>query len=199
MIKDIIIITVAYLLGSLNAAIIYSKVFRHDDIRNYGSGNAGATNTLRTYGLGVAFCVILFDVFKGIVAVLIAKHFSGSDMAVYCGAFAAVLGHNYPIFENFKGGKGIAVSGGVSLAIDWRLGLIWIITGLTIAYLTKYVSLGACISIAMTPFLSWFMLGSIPATVFFAINAALCIYGHRSNIKRLFTGTERKTYLRKKD
>ncbi|MBR6801182.1 MAG: glycerol-3-phosphate 1-O-acyltransferase PlsY [Eubacteriaceae bacterium] len=199
MVKDIILITTAYLLGSLNAAIIYSKMVKHDDIRNYGSGNAGATNTLRTYGIGVAFMVIVFDVAKGIIAVMLAKRFSGSDLAVYAGAFAAVIGHNYPIFEGFKGGKGIAVSGGVSLAIDWRLGLIWITIGLTIAFLTKYVSLGACVSIALTPILAWFMLDSIPATVFFAVNAALCIYGHRSNIHRLLTGTERKTYLRKKD
>ena len=142
MVKDIILITTAYLLGSLNAAIIYSKMVKHDDIRNYGSGNAGATNTLRTYGIGVAFMVIVFDVAKGIIAVMLAKRFSGSDLAVYAGAFAAVIGHNYPIFEGFKGGKGIAVSGGVSLAIDWRLGLIWITIGLTIAFLTKYVSLG---------------------------------------------------------
>ncbi len=199
MVKDVILIIVAYLLGSLNAAILYSKFVKHDDIRKYGSGNAGATNTLRTYGIAVAFGVIVFDLLKGVIAVNLAKHFSGSDLAVYAGAFAAVLGHNYPVFENFKGGKGIAVSGGVSLAIDWRLGLIWIITGLSIAFITKLVSLGAIISISMTPFLSWFMLRSVPATVFFAINAALCIYGHRSNIQRLLTGTERKTYLRKKD
>ncbi len=199
MLKDIISIIIAYLLGSLNAAILYSKIVKHDDIRNYGSGNAGATNTLRTYGLAVAFGVILFDVIKGIIAVIIARNLSGSDLAIYGGAFAAVLGHNYPIFEGFKGGKGIAVSGGVSLAIDWRLGLIWIIFGFTIVFITHYVSLGAIVSIATTPFLSWFMLKSVPATVFFAVNAALCIYGHRSNIKRLLTGTERKTYLRKKD
>jgi glycerol-3-phosphate acyltransferase PlsY len=199
MIKDLIIIIIAYLLGSLNAAILYSKIVKHDDIRNYGSGNAGATNTLRTYGLKVAFCVIVFDVLKGVIAVIIAKRFSGTDLAIYAGAFAAVIGHNYPIFEGFKGGKGIAVSGGVSLAIDWRLGLIWIITGLTIAYLTKYVSLGSVLA-AITfgvGFLvfhygNWIVVGCGLFT------GALATFMHRQNIVRLLKGQERKTNLFKK-
>ncbi|MBE6039096.1 MAG: glycerol-3-phosphate 1-O-acyltransferase PlsY [Anaerofustis stercorihominis] len=199
MVKDIVLIIIAYLLGSLNAAILYSKFVKHDDIRNYGSGNAGATNTLRTYGFAVAFGVILFDVIKGIVAVLLAKHFSGSDFAVYCGGFAAVLGHNYPIFEGFKGGKGIAVSGGVSLAMDWRLGLIWICFGFAIVFATHIVSLGACISVSTTPFLAWYFIGTWPAVAYFTINALLCLYGHRGNIQRILNGTERKTYLRKRD
>ena len=142
-------ICIAYLLGSINTSIIISKILGND-IRNSGSGNAGATNTLRTFGKGAAIIVVIFDGLKGIAAVLFAKYapeiFKVSDpemTAMYLAGLFAVIGHVFPVYFGFKGGKGIMTAISVVFVLDWEIGLILLITCLALMLLTRYVSFGS--------------------------------------------------------
>lgn len=209
----------AYLIGSLNASIIISRVFLKEDIRNSGSGNAGATNMLRTYGKGFAVATLLFDVFKGVAAVLLAmladKLLPGSlreggsfanahllgNLSYIAGLFA-VIGHNFPIFFGFKGGKGVATGLGVMLTLNAPVGLIVMAIALAIMTVSRIVSLGSIIGAALFPILLLaFGLGRGSFSVFSVVMAAclavLIIARHHSNIKRLLNGTENKLFEKK--
>ncbi len=189
--KIILCLIFGYLFGSLNFAIIYSKL-KGDDIRNHGSGNAGATNVLRTYGKGAAAVVFALDILKGVIAVMITRIFF-NDMLYDCAsALGAVLGHNFPIYYGFKGGKGVATSLAVLLVLHYPTALIALVTFLIVVVTTKYVSLSSILAAlaAMTGAFIFFKVDVF--SIFCLILGALCIYRHRSNIIRLLSGTENK-------
>lgn len=192
-------VCISYLVGSINSAVILSR-FSGRDIRNSGSGNAGATNVLRVMGKGAALAVAVFDAFKGVAAVLFAKYapqlFSVPDpmqKAMYLSALAVVLGHVYPIYFGFRGGKGIMTSIAVVFVLDWEIGAILLVTCLIIMAATKYVSLGSCVGAAMLPILVTMFHGDNSLFVFVSLAIGiLALYKHRTNISRLVHGCESK-------
>ncbi len=198
---NLIILVVAYLLGSINTSIIVSKILIGDDIRNHGSGNAGATNTLRTVGKKGAILVVFGDVLKTVVAVLIARFIADdSSTATYIAGIGAVLGHNFPLYFKFKGGKGIIVSTVAILFADPILGLITAIIAILIMAISKYVSLGSISGAVLFVVLALIFRNTNPDFVVFAtMLALLAIYMHRSNIARLLAGQENKLNFSKKD
>lgn len=205
LLAGIITIVVSYLLGSINTSIIISKI-RKKDIRNQGSGNAGATNTLRVMGKAAAAMVVIGDALKAFIAAALS-----GLVAYYCGVMApdslilkylalifVVIGHNFPLYFGFHGGKGIVTSVAVIFAIDWRLGVIVLGVGIVGIVLTRYVSLGSLIGCILFPLvcyvrymdapMSYEKLVIIPATIL----GILGIIRHKNNIKKLMSGTERK-------
>lgn len=198
-IKNLIVLLFAYLLGSINTSIIVSKIMIKDDIRNHGSGNAGATNTLRTVGTAGAVFVVLGDVLKTVVAIMLAKlvlNFESS--AVYIAGLGAVLGHNFPLYFKFKGGKGIVVSTVAMLFSAPVLGLVIAVLAIIIMLISKYVSLGSVCGAALFAISAFiFKSGDTDFIVFALLLALLAIYMHRGNIKRLINGTENKLSFKK--
>ncbi len=216
---SILTIIAAYLIGSVNTSIILSKTLFGSDIRESGSGNAGTTNMLRTHGKKMAIFTLLGDVLKGVVAVLLAVLVdnllqsvpTGTSVSVtshllgslpFIAGFFAVLGHNFPVFFGFKGGKGVATTLGVVLTINWLLGLIVLVIALAIMLTTRYVSLGSCIGAAIFPilyFISGLIIGELDkVSLIFAIAlGVLIVVRHRSNIKRLLNGNENKLSFKK--
>ncbi|MBP3337405.1 MAG: glycerol-3-phosphate 1-O-acyltransferase PlsY [Clostridia bacterium] len=194
-----------YLLGSLNISIIIGKL-KGDDIRNHGSGNAGATNSLRVYGKKIAALVLLGDALKAVVAVfvglLIAK-LSGLDAEtiMFCkflAGFGAVLGHNFPLYFGFKGGKGIITSVAFIFTVDPLAGSIILVSGVIIIAITRYVSLGSVVGAILYPICVIVSnIGKQSATkpYYIALSvvlALLAVYRHKANIKRLIAGNESK-------
>ncbi len=201
---------ISYLLGSISFAIVISKGFYKQDIRNFGSGNAGMTNVLRTFGIKAAAATFAGDFLKGTASVLITKSIMNTvttapapgldfykDLAVFIAAAGALLGHLKPVFFGFKGGKGISVAFGAMMAGTPATTLAaFAVWGITVA-VTKYVSLASILAVAgytVFTFISFYISGtySIPYGVAAVILPAVIIYAHRSNIKRLMAGTERK-------
>lgn len=191
----------AYLIGSISTAILVGKMLSGDDIRAHGSGNAGATNALRTYGKKAALLVLLGDVLKAVVAVGVARliwNITGMSDAtwrlmLYASTVAAVLGHNFPVYFNFHGGKGVLVSVVAVFFADWRIGLCVLIIALLIMIISKYVSLGSVLgAVADVILVALFHWGDWLFLAHAIILAGLLIYMHRANIKRLLGGTENK-------
>ncbi|OXM88282.1 acyl-phosphate glycerol 3-phosphate acyltransferase [Paenibacillus rigui] len=186
-------IIIGYLIGSISFSYLAGKLLKGIDIRNHGSGNAGATNTLRVLGKGPAITVLLLDAVKGLVAVWIGRWLSGGDALVetLCG-LAAISGHNWPIYFGFRGGKGIATTIGVMLFLaPMPVVYAGIVAILTIA-LTRYVSLGSLLLTAILPILIWFM--GYPKEVFWLslLLFAFAAFRHRTNIVKLIKGQENK-------
>jgi len=195
---------VAYLLGSINTSIIVSKLMGKGDIRKSGSGNAGATNTLRVLGKGAAIAVVIGDILKGVIAVLFAKlafgyfDISGDRMLPqYFAALFVILGHIYPLFFGFKGGKGIMTGATTVFMLDWEIGVIVLLIFIAIFITTRYVSLGSCISSLMYPVLVIMFDQDVYFIALSVIVGLLSVYKHRSNIVRLIRGTESKTYFKR--
>ncbi len=201
----------SYLLGSLNASIIFSKA-KGEDIRNSGSKNAGLTNALRVFGKKAAAFVFVFDLLKGIVAVwlfmTLANRFftqmpEVAEFAKYMASLGAVLGHNFPLYFGFKGGKGILTSWGVIIMLDWRIAIILAVIFAVIVSLTRYVSLSSLAASAAFPIsvilFTWGEQNSTkPYYIALALMmGALAIYRHKANISRLLTGTESKLGAKK--
>ena len=211
----IIVGLIAYLLGSISFSVIFSKKFAGVDVRTKGSGNAGSTNVLRVAGKKAALCTLICDVLKGVVAILIAFvvgkiiKADGNIAAILCeiAGLLVVIGHTFPVFFKFKGGKGVATSLGVLLTINWRLGLICLVFALIIMILTRIVSLGSILAAVLFPvlclFVPWsFIVSSdshLSYIIFSIILALLVIFNHRTNIVRLRNGTENKLNFNKKD
>ncbi len=192
-------LAIAYLLGSFSTSIIVSKIMIGDDIRNHGSGNAGATNTLRTVGKKGAILVVIGDILKTVVAILVAKYIlKGEPNAVFIAGLGAVLGHNFPLYFKFKGGKGIVVSTVSMLFADPILGLVVVIVAISIMAISKYVSLGSILGAVLFVVLSLIFKSSNPDFIVFAIMlATLAIYMHKGNLARLLSGTENKLSFKK--
>lgn len=195
----------SYLIGSVNFSIILSKMISGEDIRKSGSGNAGATNMLRTLGKAPAAATLILDVLKGVACVVLAKVFvsraGGAELENIClpyiAGLCAVLGHNFPIYFGFKGGKGVATSLGVVMTLDWKIGLIVMIVSLAIMAATRYVSLGSVLGSVMFVIIKLikdFVTGDIQPVgmICIIIMGALIVIRHRANIKRLLNGTENK-------
>jgi len=183
----------AYLIGAISFSIIITKLIKKEDIRNFGSGNAGATNTMRVLGKGPAIIVLLLDVLKGIVAILIAKAFGLEDWAVAVTGLLAIVGHNWPVYFGFRGGKGVATTIGVICMLLLTPGLIAGAVAIIVIILTRYVSLGSLIFTVGTPIVA-LIFGTYPVSfiIVSAVIAVLSIWKHRANIGRLFSGTESK-------
>lgn len=206
----IIIAVIAYTIGSINFSVLISKKIAGFDVREKGSGNAGSTNVLRAVGIKAAVITLICDILKGIVAILIAvligNIVGNTDRAllVQIAGILVVIGHTFPIFFQFKGGKGVATSLGVLLITNWKIGLICLIFALVIIIITKMVSMGSMGAAILFPVLTIFIEDSfiVSATgfkylIFSIILAVFVIFNHRENIKRIMNGTENKLSFKK--
>jgi acyl phosphate:glycerol-3-phosphate acyltransferase len=179
---------IGYLLGSIPFGLVLTKLAGTDDLRSIGSGNIGATNVLRTGRKGLAAATLLLDALKGTAAVVIAGHFGGPIAAMVAG-LGAFLGHLFPVWLNFKGGKGVAVYIGILLGLFWPAAIVFCAIWLAIAFSFRYSSLSALVASFATPlFLWWF--GHLALASLFAVLTLLLFYMHRENIRRLQAGTE---------
>ncbi len=191
-----------YLVGSLNFAVIISKIFYKDDVRRHGSGNAGATNMLRTYGNAAGIATFVCDALKGVVSVLLSMLVMGEGGA-YVGGLFCILGHIFPVFYKFRGGKGVVVSAMTILCLEPLVFLLLLILFVLIVAWSKYISLGSVICAFFFPLLqnAFAQNGGFPsfvATVVSVLIAVIVIVMHRSNIKRLLNRTESKISFKKK-
>ena len=188
----------AYLLGSIPFAIVVSRVMGIADPRTYGSKNIGATNVLRSGNRLAALLTVLGDAGKGWVAVLVAQLLGASVGIIALVAFCAFLGHVFPAWLRFNGGKGVATAGGVLIAIDWRLGLTIIALWLAIAAATRYSSLAALIAAIFAPIATWYLHGVGPLLYAVIGMSVLLIFRHKANIAKLARGEESKIGASKK-
>ena len=180
----------AYLFGSISAAIITSKIMGLPDPRTQGSNNPGATNVLRLGGKKAAAITLFGDMLKGLIPVLIAVLLKSDDLTLALVATAAFLGHLYPVFFAFKGGKGVATAFGVILGVSWPVALAMLLTWLSVAYGLKISSLSAMVTAVLAPFYFWWLSGSDVFIIMAAFISMLLIWRHRTNIKKLLEGTE---------
>ena len=204
----IIVAIIAYLIGSVNFSILISKKIAGFDVREKGSGNAGTTNMLRSVGKKAAAITLICDILKGVVSIVIAiivgnivKNLD-RELLLQIAGIAVVIGHTFPIFFGFKGGKGVATSLGVLLMSNWQIGLICLVFALVLMALTRMVSLGSCGAAVLFPVLTLFINQHYTVLtegksgrvyfVYSVILAIIVLYNHRSNIKRILNGTENK-------
>ncbi len=196
MLANLLVILAAYLLGSLSFAVIVSKFYGMDDPRTYGSGNPGATNVLRSGKKKAAALTLLGDAVKGLVAVWLALALQDTldlnDGTIAAVAVVVLVGHMWPVFFGFKGGKGVATALGVLLGLSWPVALVCTAVWLVVAFGFKVSSLAALVATVISPFAAWFF--GLPGSWVFAIViiAALVLYRHRSNIENLLQGKEGK-------
>lgn len=213
MVAYIIVAIIAYLLGSISFSIIFSKKMAGFDVRQKGSGNAGTTNVLRSVGKKAAVFTLICDVLKGVVAILIAYLIGkivkdlNNSLLVQIAGIAVIIGHTFPIFFGFKGGKGIATSLGVLLITNWNIGLICLVFALVLMALTRIVSLGSIAAAILFPVLVLCMSTNVYISnayiaegnyiIYAIILAVLVVFNHRANVKRLLNGTENKLDFKK--
>lgn len=214
MVVYVLITLIAYLIGSISFSVIFGKKFAGVDVREKGSKNAGSTNVLRVAGKKAAACSLICDILKGVIAVLIAfivaKIFGQESIdgafLVQLAGFAVVVGHTFPVFFKFKGGKGVATALGVLLIVNYQIGLICLVFALLLMALTRMVSVGSIGAAILFPVLTLFIHQNYiidPATMansylpLAIATAALVLYNHRSNIQRLLNGTENKLSFKK--
>ena len=204
----IIVTLVAYLLGSISFSVIISKKMAGFDVREKGSGNAGTTNMLRSVGKKAAAITLICDILKGVasigIAIIVGNIVKNLDreLLLQIAGIAVVIGHTFPIFFGFKGGKGVATSLGVLLMSNWQIGLICLVFALVLMVLTRMVSLGSCGAAVLFPVLTLFINQHYTVLtegksgrvyfVYSVILAIIVLYNHRSNIKRILNGTENK-------
>ncbi len=199
LINNIYLIIIFYIIGSLPFALILTKLFGLGDIRNIGSGNVGATNVLRTGNTFLAFIVLCLDIIKGFIPFLICQIYY-NDMSIVNKIFVchfAIIGHIFPIWLKFKGGKGVATYIGFLFGINSYFGLLFLIVWLIIALTTKYSSLGSLVAISVMPVYFIFINFNIYIGVFFIYLTLIIIVKHAENIKRLLNKTESKIKLSK--
>lgn len=193
-----LLIPFAYLIGSISFAVVVSKCMRLPDPYSYGSGNPGATNVLRTGNKRAAVLTLLGDALKGFLAVILARVVLGEAMVtqgtaawIFCGVVIAVfLGHLYPLYHGFKGGKGVATACGILFGINVVLGLATLATWLIVAFFLRYSSLAALAAAVFGPIYFIFLFGFQPMAIALSVVCALLIWRHRSNIRNLMNGTE---------
>jgi len=209
MVECIIMAIIAYCIGSINFSVIISKKMAGFDVREKGSGNAGTTNVLRTVGKKASIMTLICDILKGVIAVLVAyivglilKDGVDKVLLIEIAGIAVILGHTFPIFFGFKGGKGIATALGVLMITNWNIGLICLVFALVLMILTRIVSLGSIAAAVLFPVLIIFM----PHTAYLVdgnyiiysiLLAVLVVFNHRANVKRLLEGKENKLDFKK--
>lgn len=186
-----------YLLGSVNTSLVLGKLFYKKDVRQYGSGNAGATNTLRTLGKTAAIMVVVGDFLKGILACLIGKWLAGETSdgvygGMYVAGIMAVIGHNWPLYFGFKGGKGVMTAFAAVLMFSPLAALICLLSFVLVVAITRYVSLGSIIGGAAFPLVAWILGEQLFLILTGVLLALLIIFRHSSNISRLLNGNEKK-------
>ena len=187
-----IIAIAGYLLGCIPSGLFVGKYFCNIDIRNYGSKNLGTTNMFRILGAKPALIVLLADMAKGMLAVVFADHISGSADALLLGGIMAILGHNYPVFLGFKGGRGVATGLGVVLMLMPKVTAVVFSLWALIVFITRYVSLGSTVAASLVPVFAWYFSYPGEYLVFSMIAAVFIIVRHKENITRLLNGTENK-------
>ena len=212
MVVYIIMAIIAYCIGSVNFSVIFSKKFAGFDVREKGSGNAGTTNMLRSVGKKAAAITLVCDILKGVVSIGIAILLGNipdinKELLVQIAGIAVILGHTFPVFFGFKGGKGVATSLGVLLLSNWQIGLICLVFALVLMILTRMVSVGSCAAAVLFPILTLFinehytvLTEGKSGNVYFiysVILAVIVLFNHRSNIKRILNGTENKVSFKK--
>jgi acyl phosphate:glycerol-3-phosphate acyltransferase len=185
-----IALLIGYLLGSIPWGLILTRLAGTQDLRSIGSGNIGATNVLRTGRKGIAAATLLLDALKGTAAVIIAGYFGGPNAAMLAG-FGAFLGHIFPVWLKFHGGKGVAVYIGILIGLFWPAALLFCAIWLVLAFALRYSSLSALIASVVTPLFLWWFDHAVLAALFGAMTLLL-IFMHRENIRRLLAGTEGK-------
>lgn len=191
---------IAYALGSLNCGIIISKLIYKDDIRKYGSGNAGTTNMLRTYGKVAAIATIIGDALKVVVAIVISYFLVGSIMGGgYVAGLFAIIGHVYPVYYGFKGGKGVVTSAITILMIDPSIFLVVFTLFVVVVAIWRYISLGSILSAAVYPLVTYAANGPSIDVLFAFLIAVFVIFLHRTNIQRLIDGKENKLSFKKSE
>ncbi len=201
---------IAYLIGSINFSVIFSKKFAGFDVREKGSGNAGTTNMLRSVGKKAAAITLICDILKGVVAILIAI-FLGNlfnaqnrSILVQIAGIAVVVGHTFPVFFGFKGGKGVATSLGILIMSNWEIGLICLAVGVALIAITKMVSVGSCCAAILFAVLTFFIKDNYIVSegsgylTYSIILAVFILFNHRSNIVRILQGKENKISFKKK-
>lgn len=210
MIAYVIMTIIAYLIGSINFSVLISKKMAGFDVREKGSGNAGSTNVLRTVGKKAAALTLVCDILKGIVSILIALVIgkiakeNSKAILVEIAAFFVVIGHTFPVFFEFKGGKGVATSLGIVLLVNWKIGLICFVFAICLMAITRMVSLGSISAAVLFAVLTIFIRDSYIVDyeanfiIFGILLATLVIFNHRSNLKRIISGTENKLSFSKK-
>ncbi|MDH5187561.1 MAG: glycerol-3-phosphate 1-O-acyltransferase PlsY [Rhodospirillaceae bacterium] len=182
---------VGYLVGSIPFGLVFAKLFGLGDLRKIGSGNIGATNVLRTGNKLAAFLTLIFDIGKGGMVALTVGYFIPNIYAELAAGFWAVMGHNFPVWLNFRGGKGVATAIGVLLATAWPVGLAVIATWLVVAAITRYSSLAALVALAAAPLFSY-LLAPPQHIILSGLLAVLVCARHHENARRLLNGTETK-------
>ena len=209
MVYNVITAIIAYLIGSVNFSVILSKKMAGFDVREKGSGNAGTTNMLRSVGKKAAALTLICDVLKGVVAILIAMFIGwafkleNQSLLVQIAGIAVVLGHTFPIFFGFKGGKGVATSLGILIMSNWQIGLICLVFGVLLIALTRMVSLGSCAAAVLFPVLTLFITDNYIVSqgsgyfIYSIILAVIVLFNHRSNIKRIMAGKENRISFKK--
>ena len=205
---------IAYLLGSISFSVIFTKKFAGFDVREKGSGNAGSTNVLRTAGKKPAILTLICDILKGVVAILVAYLMGkianadvwSSALLIQIAGVCVVLGHTFPVFFGFKGGKGVATALGVLLITNWQIGLICLVFALVLMALTRIVALGSIAAAILFPVLCFFITNNflvgddstrMTYLVFGIIMAVIVIFNHKSNIQRMASGTENRLIFKK--
>ena len=207
MVAYIVVAILSYLIGSINFSIIISKKVAGFDVREKGSGNAGTTNMLRTVGKKAALITLVCDILKGVISILlalligkIAKEANNSILVQIAGILV-IIGHTFPIFFKFKGGRGVATAVGVLLTTNWQIGLICLIFGLVLIALTRMVSLGSITAAILFPILVLFIKTNYIVEgnyfIYSLIIAVMVVFNHRENVKRLLSGTENKLSFKK--
>ena len=202
MVVNVVTAIIAYLIGSINFSIILSKKMAGFDVREKGSGNAGTTNMLRAVGKKAAAITLVCDILKGVVAILVAMFIgnvveeANKPLLVQIAGIAVILGHTFPIFFKFKGGKGVATSLGVLIMSNWQIGLICLVFALILIILTQMVSVGSIAAAILYPVLTLFIPQNyiVPGNylIYSVLLAVLVVFNHRENVKRLLNGTENK-------
>ena len=203
---ELLVIPIAYLIGSISFAVVVSKCMRLPDPHSYGSGNPGATNVLRTGNKLAAILTLIGDALKGYLAVMLARVLLGDESLsstlnswLLCGVVIAVfLGHLFPIFHGFKGGKGVATACGILFGINWILGLATLGTWVIVAIFMRYSSLAALAAAVFGPIYFIFLFGFQPMAISLVLVCSLLIWRHRSNIKNLVNGSESQIGSKKK-
>lgn len=187
-------VVLAYLIGSVSFAVVVSHAMGLPDPHSYGSGNPGATNVLRTGRKSAAAWTLLGDAAKGALALWIARRyapdFALGEATLACAALAAFLGHLFPLYFRFRGGKGVATAAGLLMAIDWRIGAAVLLLWILVALLSRYSSLAAVVAAAVAPLVCGLVMGWGPFAWAAGVMALLLIWRHRANIGRLLQGTE---------
>lgn len=189
--KLTMVILISYLIGCFSSAYFLGKIYKNIDIRNHGSGNSGTTNALRIMGPKLGILTLVLDVLKGVLAVLIGRAILGDQGGLIAGV-VAVLGHNFPVFLKFKGGKGVATSIGVLMVLTWQTSLTVVLIGVIVISITRYVSLGSILGAIAAPITTVLVMETMDKPLFITvvILASLLVIRHKDNILRLCKGEE---------